>query len=54
MLITFFIVLGIVLLCFLLLGVRVLFVKGGKFPNSHIEGNDALKKKGIHCASGKS
>lgn len=35
----------------LLLGVRVFFVKGGKFPNTHIHGNPALKKKGITCAS---
>ncbi len=35
----------------LLLGIRVFFVKGGKFPNSHIEGNKALKDKGICCAA---
>lgn len=43
--------LGIVLLAVLLLGIRVFFVKGGRFPNTHIEGNKALRKKGIHCAS---
>lgn len=26
------------------------FQKGGKFPNTHIEGNAALRKKGICCA----
>lgn len=35
----------------LLLGIRVFFVKGGKFPNTHIHGNPALRKKGITCAS---
>jgi hypothetical protein len=35
----------------LLLGIRVFFVKGGKFPNSHIEGNKALRDKGICCAA---
>lgn len=36
--------------CVLLLSVKVLFKKGGKFPNTHIEGNKALAKKGIYCA----
>ena len=35
----------------LLLGIRVFFVKGGKFPNSHVEGNNALKDIGICCAA---
>lgn len=35
----------------LLLGVRVFFVKGGKFPNIHIGGNKALRDKGISCAT---
>ncbi|HIT15667.1 MAG TPA: hypothetical protein IAA88_04705 [Candidatus Avimuribaculum pullicola] len=38
-------------ICVMLLGVRVFFVKGGKFPNTHIHGNAALRKKGITCAS---
>lgn len=38
-------------ICVLLLGVRVFFVKGGKFPNTHIHGNRALRDKGITCAS---
>lgn len=48
---SFFFVLGIVGICILLLGIRVFFVKGGIFPNLHIEGNKALKNKGIHCAT---
>lgn len=42
--------LGIVFIAVLMFGVRVFFVKGGRFPNIHIEGNKALRKKGIHCA----
>ena len=33
----------------LLLGVRVFFVKGGKFPDMHVGGNKALRKRGIGC-----
>ena len=33
-----------------LLGVKVFFVKGGRFPNTHIHGNPEMKKRGIHCA----
>ncbi|MGM9802824.1 MAG: hypothetical protein ACI308_01455 [Muribaculaceae bacterium] len=33
----------------MLLGVRVFFVKGGKFPNTHIHGNKAMQKRGITC-----
>ncbi|HQB28922.1 MAG TPA: hypothetical protein PLO29_08220 [Paludibacter sp.] len=35
----------------LLLGVRVFFVKNGTFPNFHVGGNKALKKRGINCAT---
>lgn len=35
----------------LLLGIRIFFVKGGKFPNIHIGGNTALKKQGVTCAT---
>ncbi len=34
----------------LLLGVKVLFVKGGRFPSGHISRSDALRSKGITCA----
>lgn len=33
-----------------LLGVKVFFVKGGKFPNSHIHNNPEMRKRGITCA----
>lgn len=49
--IPFLLVVGIVGACVLLLGIRILFVKDGKFPNTHIENNKALRGKGIHCAT---
>ena len=33
-----------------LLGVKVFFVKGGKFPNSHIHNNPEMRNRGISCA----
>ena len=49
MLDTILISLLIVAICVLLLGVKVFFVKGGKFPNTHVSGNKALRDKGIGC-----
>lgn len=40
----------IIAIAVVLLGCKVFFVKNGKFPNIHIDGNKALHKKGIHCA----
>lgn len=37
-------------LAIIMLGVKVLFVKGGKFPSPHIHHNAPLKEKGITCA----
>lgn len=34
-----------------LLGVKVFFVKGGKFPSGHIHSSEAMRRKGITCAS---
>lgn len=39
------------LLAVLLLGVRVFFIRGGKFPSTHIEANKALREKEIHCVN---
>ncbi len=49
MLDTILITLLIVAICFALLAVKVLFVKGGTFPNGHVGGNKALHEKGIDC-----
>lgn len=43
---------ALVLVSVLLLGVRVLFVKGGKFPSAHAD-SDALRAKGVGCAHGR-
>ncbi len=32
------------------LAVRILLLKGGKFPNTHVSGNKFLKRNGIYCA----
>lgn len=40
----------IVAFCIILLGVRIFFVKGGKFPDTSISGNKYLRSRGIHCA----
>jgi hypothetical protein len=37
-------------IAFLLLGVKVLFVKGGQFPSGHVHDNKALRSRGIRCA----
>jgi len=37
----------------MLLGVKIFFVKGGKFPNTHIHSNKHMKKRGITCAQDK-
>jgi len=32
------------------LAIRILLKKNGRFVHTHIEGNPAMKKHGIHCA----
>ncbi len=39
----------IVAVCIALLGVKVFFVKGGRFPNSHVSGSKAMRNRGIGC-----
>lgn len=39
----------LVAVAFVLLGVKVLFVKGGKFPSGHVHSSPALRRKGIDC-----
>ena len=36
-----------------LLGVKIFFVKGGRFPNTHIDSNPEMRKRGITCAKDK-
>lgn len=49
MLPTLLITLFIVAVALVLLCVKLLLVKGGKFPNTHVGGNKAMQRKGIHC-----
>ena len=49
MLDTLLITLLIVAICIALLGVKVFFTKGGKFPNGHVSGNKMLRSKGVGC-----
>lgn len=42
----------IILICVILLGVKVLFIKGSKFPSGHVGHSAALRKRGIGCATG--
>jgi hypothetical protein len=47
---TILLTMAIVALAFILLGIKVIFVKSGKFPNTHIGANKEMKKRGISCA----
>ena len=35
----------------LLMGFKVFFSEKGKFPSTHISDSEALRSKGIHCAT---
>ncbi|MBP7965727.1 MAG: hypothetical protein KAZ12_03700 [Paludibacteraceae bacterium] len=35
----------------LLLGIRIFFIKGGKFPNIHIGGSKVMRDRDISCAT---
>jgi len=48
---TFLTVLVLVGIAMALLAISILFKKDGKFPDTHIEDNQHLKKYGITCAS---
>ncbi|MCD8210790.1 MAG: hypothetical protein LUC37_04515 [Prevotella sp.] len=39
----------IIAIAILLLSVRIILKKGGRFSSQHISDNKALKNKGIHC-----
>lgn len=39
----------IVAICMALLSVKILLKKNGRFPNSHVSGNKAMRKRGIGC-----
>lgn len=39
----------IVAVCIALLCVKILFKKNGRFPNTHVSGSKAMRKRGIGC-----
>ena len=39
----------IVAICIALLALQILLKKDGKFPNTHVSSNPAMRKKGIKC-----
>ncbi len=41
---------GLLFLAVLLLGVKVFFVKGGRFPSGHVASNPEMRRRGIGCA----
>lgn len=47
---TVLVTVGIVALSIILLAIKIILVKGGKFPDTHISGNQAMKERGIGCA----
>jgi fumarate reductase subunit C len=47
---TLVIIIVLIALAVMLLGVKIFFVKGGRFPNTHIHDNAEMKKRGITCA----
>ncbi len=52
MLLTIFIIVVILLgLALIGLGLTMLIKKNGKFPETHIGKNKAMKERGIHCAN---
>ena len=46
---TILITLLIVAICIALLSVKILFKKNGRFPNTHVSGSKAMRKRGIEC-----
>jgi len=45
------ITIGLVALAMVLLCVRILLRKGGKFSSQHISENKKMRENGIHCAT---
>lgn len=41
----------LLIIAILLLGIRVFFTKEGKFPDTHVGKNKAMREKGIKCTS---
>ncbi|MDO4319866.1 MAG: hypothetical protein Q4C34_04755 [Bacteroidales bacterium] len=41
----------LIALCIVLLGVKVFFVKGGRFPSGHVGHSPEMRRRGIGCAA---
>ena len=39
----------IVAICLALLAIKIIFKKNGRFPNTHVSGSKAMRKRGIGC-----
>lgn len=39
----------IVAICIILLAIKIILKKNGRFPNTHVSGSKALRKQGIGC-----
>ena len=46
---TIIITMLIVAICLALLAIKIIFKKNGRFPNTHVSGNKAMRKRGIGC-----
>lgn len=48
---TIILTIAILFLSVILLGIKVLFVKGASFPSGHVGSSPALRRRGVRCAS---
>lgn len=46
---TIVVTLLIVAISFCFLAIKILFKKNGRFPNTHVGGSKAMRKRGIGC-----
>ena len=46
----FIAILGLVAIAFVLMSIRILIKKKGKFSSEHVGQSKALKREGVHCA----
>ena len=46
---TIIISVGILLFSFVFLAIKVLIRKNGRFPDTHVSKNKAMRDRGIHC-----
>ncbi len=46
---TILISVGILVISFVFLAIKILFVKNGTFPKTHVSQSKAMRDRGIHC-----